>query len=559
MKQTGTIRHESKRKPGGILHAAAKLLRENKPGLLACLVAIVLCSAFAGAVASAQNAVPENPAKTYNATASTVAWTGNGYNAPTDDGPSKEKPKEEVTVELPPEPKEQQETIELDTSVNEDVSVDFENDNPVHNNGGDNPDGESEPVMVPDVVGKSAAEAKHLIELADLVPDGPNEGTVSSQIPAAGTEVDRASLVEFFVEDDKVKVPDVFGLNAAEARQVIENAALIPKGDAEGIVVDQDPAAGAEILRGSVVEYFVQAGEPSENEPGEPSQNEPGEPNQNVPEEPEEPYQNDGKVEMPNILGLSASDAKAVLTEFGLIPDGPDEGTVISQQPEAHTMLYPGETVYFDVEAAPEFELPTQCSVPNVIGMSVVDAVAAIIAAGLTPNGPDEGTVIEQEPAGGTQLDTGATVSYSVENAEPTPVGTIMFTLEANTIGIGTLIEPTPVDVYEGEALPEVLERVLPQYGFEFKLDGGYLSYIKRAGITDGWEISENLLTKIEQDGSLNDHHQDTLGEFDFTGGSGWIYFVNDEKMSTGMNSYYPPDGDVVRLHFQLFDDDDKY
>lgn len=34
---------------------------------------------------------------------------------------------------------------------------------------------------------------------------------------------------------------------------------------------------------------------------------------------------------------------------------------------------------------------------------------------------------------------------------------------------------------------------------------------------------------------------------------SGWLYSVNGEYMSVGMSSYFPADGDEVRLRFSLY------
>ena len=34
---------------------------------------------------------------------------------------------------------------------------------------------------------------------------------------------------------------------------------------------------------------------------------------------------------------------------------------------------------------------------------------------------------------------------------------------------------------------------------------------------------------------------------------SGWMYFVNGEYMNVGMSSYFPGDGDEVRIRFTLY------
>ena len=57
----------------------------------------------------------------------------------------------------------------------------------------------------------------------------------------------------------------------------------------------------------------------------------------------------------------------------------------------------------------------------------------------------------------------------------------------------------------------------------------------------------------LEVNCQLTDHDSSWLGEFDFTMDSGWLYFVNGEYMNVGMASYFPADGDSVRLRFSLY------
>ena len=151
------------------------------------------------------------------------------------------------------------------------------------------------------------------------------------------------------------------------------------------------------------------------------------------------------------------------------------------------------------------------------------------------------------------------TVHRSEEDAEQVVDGTITLSVEAGTVGLGTLLGPMQVDFYEGEQLPSVLGRALGEHGFGMvykgSLDRGFhLQHITRAGITDGWEIPEALLAHLEEAGyTPSDYHQDSLGEYDFSGTSGWMYSVNDVYLDTGMASYYPADGDEVRVRFTLY------
>ena len=145
------------------------------------------------------------------------------------------------------------------------------------------------------------------------------------------------------------------------------------------------------------------------------------------------------------------------------------------------------------------------------------------------------------------------------EGGEPEVEGQITFSLEATTVGLGKLIGPTKVDFYQGEQLTYVLDRALKEHGYSYRYQGDlergfYLKHVVRSGITDGADIPSDLLEKLEDAGyTPTNYHQDSLGEYDFSGQSGWIYSVNGANMSSGMASFYPADGDEVRLRFSLY------
>lgn len=154
-----------------------------------------------------------------------------------------------------------------------------------------------------------------------------------------------------------------------------------------------------------------------------------------------------------------------------------------------------------------------------------------------------------------------ASVSYTIYRGEEAqiPAGTITFSLEATTVGLGYLIGPSSEVFYEGEQLSYVIDRVLQQHGYTYRYDGSltngfYLKHVIRSGITSGCEIPADLEAKlIEVNCPQEAHHLDSLGEFDFTKNSGWMYQVNGAHMSTGISTYYPADGDVVRIRFSLY------
>lgn len=126
-------------------------------------------------------------------------------------------------------------------------------------------------------------------------------------------------------------------------------------------------------------------------------------------------------------------------------------------------------------------------------------------------------------------------------------------------MGLGNLIGPVSVGYYEGEQLSYVLDRVLTEYGYTYRYDGSlsngfYLRAVEKADITAGYHIPDELYQKlVEVNCPINNYHLDSLGEFDFTGPSGWMYEVNGAGVGSGISTYYPADGDRVRIRFTLY------
>ncbi len=139
------------------------------------------------------------------------------------------------------------------------------------------------------------------------------------------------------------------------------------------------------------------------------------------------------------------------------------------------------------------------------------------------------------------------------------PAGSITVSIEAGTVGLGTILPATSIDFYQGEQLSSVVLRLLQNSGFDWRNDGSatggfYLKAIGRGGITSGASIPDDLMAHLtEVNCQLSGHDANWLGEFDFTMNSGWMYFVNGEYMNIGMSGYFPADGDEVRLRFTLY------
>ena len=200
-----------------------------------------------------------------------------------------------------------------------------------------------------------------------------------------------------------VTVPDVVGKSRTQAEQDLTEAGLeigpitrVPAADdtqQPGTVVEQDPAANAEVESGTAVDLTIVA----------------------APE----------AVTIPDLEGASPQDAQAALLDLGLEPAGPTEepsdtvpeGAVTRTDPAAGSEVDPASTVTIFVSTGAE-----QVAVPEVRCQSFGSAQNELDQAGLTsvissetmpinPACPLGNKVAAQDPAPGTQVEPGSTVT----------------------------------------------------------------------------------------------------------------------------------------------------
>jgi beta-lactam-binding protein with PASTA domain/predicted Ser/Thr protein kinase len=210
---------------------------------------------------------------------------------------------------------------------------------------------------------------------------------------------------------DLVPVPRVVGQDEEEATERLERAGFEVAVEEEfnedvrrGEVFEQDPAAGEEAERGDTVTIVVSRGE--------------------------------RPLEVPDVTGESLVEAENILSQAGLsvgsVTDEDSqepEGTVLSQSPPAGDRV-PAET---DVDLVVSGG-PGTVTVPNVFCRDVDQARDTMQNVGLNLDvvGSDfsseclEGTVIEQDPEAGAEVESGTTVEViQSEGPEPTPSLTI--------------------------------------------------------------------------------------------------------------------------------------
>jgi hypothetical protein len=141
-------------------------------------------------------------------------------------------------------------------------------------------------------------------------------------------------------------------------------------------------------------------------------------------------------VNVPMLIGLTASQAWEALESVGLIPrpstrtDGATEGndgTVASQDPLTNTLVNVGSTVSYAIFT---YVGPDLATVPNIVGLTQQQAETAIYNAGLNVDvvstsiegatGSNWGSVKEQTPVAGTEVAQGSGVSFVTYQYEST-------------------------------------------------------------------------------------------------------------------------------------------
>jgi len=207
-------------------------------------------------------------------------------------------------------------------------------------------------VVVPNVVGRNRDDAVSELTAAGLKPNsvGVNSleplDTVLATGPKAGTEVleGTAVRVNYSKGPKPIAVPNVVGMPFESAESTLQGAGFaVSRTDVddaqqpEGVVVGQNPAAGTQQGKGSVITLQVSKGPQTS--------------------------------QVPDVTSLSAEDATAQLTQSGFevqsveeIVDSQDlDGRVLSQDPEGGSKAEQGTTVVIVVG---RFEAQTETTTP---------------------------------------------------------------------------------------------------------------------------------------------------------------------------------------------------
>jgi serine/threonine-protein kinase len=221
--------------------------------------------------------------------------------------------------------------------------------------------------------------------------------------------------VYFLTKNDatKSRVPNVVGLSASTATQRLGQRGYpvvvqrVSSDTRPGTVLSQSPAAGTALGRGGQVTITVARGRSA--------------------------------IVVPNVVGLADAEALVRLQAVGLkgrtVPLGSSQpkGRVVSQTPSGGREVRKGSTVSLSISSGPAL-----ITVPNVRGKTQVLATAQLsqigfkVASTIVPATKPKGTVISQQPSGGTRAPKGSTVDLRVSNG---PVSTNKGGKVPNVIG----------------------------------------------------------------------------------------------------------------------------
>lgn len=132
-------------------------------------------------------------------------------------------------------------------------------------------------------------------------------------------------------------------------------------------------------------------------------------------------------------------------------------------------------------------------------------------------------------------------------------LGEVRIILDATTVGLG-IIDSAEYTIVQGDTVANVVLRFFEEYGFSTVYEGKYLRSIRRGDLCSGANIPSKLKNMIERDPGIEfrSHSRDSLGEFDFTSGSGWMYSINGTYPSRSLADYPLSRDTTICIRFTL-------
>lgn len=261
-------------------------------------------------------------------------------------------------------------------------------------------------VAIPNVEGKSAAQAKSMLVKAELKVKisreysdtiAPNKATRTD--PKAGEKAWKKSQVNLYISRgiEYVKVPDLTGKDGNQAAKLLIGAKLKLAGTSaeysdeveKGKIIATDPKAGTTLRHHSKVKVTISKGK--------------------------EP------IKLPDLAGKTEDEVAEILSDLKLemektteFSDSVPRGKVIGQEPEPGTTVYHHDQIKVRISQGPEM-----VEVPNVTALSMEEAKQKLTDLGFQVSvqkqllGIAPNRVYSQSPGGGTKLKSGSTVTLT--------------------------------------------------------------------------------------------------------------------------------------------------
>jgi beta-lactam-binding protein with PASTA domain len=369
------------------------------------------------------------------------------------------------------------------------------------------------PAAVPDVLGKAQGEALAKLQEVSLGAQVFNDnnptvprGKVIGQLPESGLAAPQGMAVILMVSNGptatavpQVGLPDVIGMNEAEAVAKLQSAGLTPHivrefspKVPEGVVMATLPNAHslaaappkrsllwlwillavlALLLLGGLwyvnqqpdgvngLWFFGVSSAPTSTVEATVTVEETA---------PAEPAVTTAKV--PDVVGMSQKDAEAALEDAGftalatkVTTNDTPAGDVVAQVPAADTELTKGSQVALQVAQAAEPPKPTTVTVPNVKGMTQANAQSALVKAGLAPsfvnqaNEAPKGQAFDQQPLGGQEVAPETVVVVAISTGPAT-------TPEPTTVSVPAVIGKTQADAQTALTNAKLTSQVVQSY-----------------------------------------------------------------------------------------------
>ena len=138
---------------------------------------------------------------------------------------------------------------------------------------------------------------------------------------------------------------------------------------------------------------------------------------------------------------------------------------------------------------------------------------------------------------------------------QPVLADTLSLSVERFSLGGSFIVEPTQVEFQKGETYDVIIQRVLKAHNLTYSSSvssmGFYLEGID--GVDCGKQNMPVCVKNILDDRKayVGTATSKGLYQFDYTGSSGWMYYVNN-KYVDGMSNVVAKDGDATRVMFTL-------